>query len=72
MFSKNSLEIVPDIEVGGSVTLVYKNGSLEATSTGIAMEAGIIGKEIRVRNESSKKVVRGKIIEAGQVQVTGG
>lgn len=68
-FRKNKIVTPPVIEVGNKVVLIYRVGLLEATATGIAMEAGPIGQEIKVRNDASKRVLTGKVLEAGQVEI---
>jgi flagella basal body P-ring formation protein FlgA len=68
-FRKNKLNIPAAVLNGSKVVLYYKSGALEATATGIAQEAGLIGQEIKVKNESSKKIVVGKVIEPGKVGV---
>ncbi|RMG41550.1 MAG: flagella basal body P-ring formation protein FlgA [Candidatus Dadabacteria bacterium] len=69
VFRKNKLSIPPVIETGAPVTLTYKSRFFQATATGTAIEDGIVGQEIRVRNNSSRKVVRGTVLEAGLVEV---
>lgn len=69
VFRKAHLSIPPVIEMGGSVTLLYRKGALEATASGVAIESGAIGDDIRVRNEGSKRIIMGKILEPGLVGV---
>ncbi|MCI5064372.1 flagellar basal body P-ring formation chaperone FlgA [bacterium] len=69
VFRKGKLAIPPIVERGGRVTLVYRTALLEATATGVALEDGIQGQRIRVRNESSKKTVTGEIVEPGLIRV---
>jgi flagella basal body P-ring formation protein FlgA len=69
VFRNNRLSIPPAVAAGSRVTVVYRRGGLEATASGIAMESGTIGEEIRIRNDSSRKVVSGTIIESGLIGV---
>ena len=69
IFRKNKLTIPPVIEQGSKVTLLYKKGALEARATGTALENGGNGEEIKVRNENSRRIVSGKVLEAGLVGV---
>ena len=69
VFQKRKLAIPPVIEMGAIVTLLYSTGSLQATASGVAIESGALGDDIRVRNDSSKKIVLGKILEPGVVGV---
>lgn len=70
VFRKRKLEIPPVVATGSRLTLRYKSAALEATASGVAMEDGIVGQRIRVRNEGSGKVIVGEVIEAGLVGVT--
>jgi flagella basal body P-ring formation protein FlgA len=69
IFRRAHLSIPPVIEMGASVTLLYRKGALEASASGVAIESGAIGDEIRVRNESSKRIIMGEILEPGIVGV---
>jgi flagella basal body P-ring formation protein FlgA len=71
IFHASALVIPPIVSAGSRVTLLFRQGRLEATATGTAMDNGQVGQEIRVRNDSSKKVVPAKVIEAGLVSVGG-
>lgn len=66
---REKLEVPSLIEAGERVTIRYRNGLLEASASGIAMDAGAAGAQIRVRNEISKKVVSGNVSAAGLVEV---
>jgi flagellar basal body P-ring formation protein FlgA len=59
----------PILVSAGSQVMIYKIGVLEASATGTALEAGAIGQEIKVRNDSSKKVILGKVLSDGNIGV---
>lgn len=69
VFHREKLVTPIVVEVGSKVVMRYKTPAFEATATGVALEAGSIGQSIRIRNENSKKVISGTIIEAGLVGV---
>lgn len=71
MFKASSIVIPPVINAGGRVTVVFRQNRLEVTAVGTALENGGLGQEIRVRNDSSKKVVMGRVVEPGLVTVGG-
>jgi flagella basal body P-ring formation protein FlgA len=71
MLSTAMLMIPPVIKAGARVTLLFKEGRLEVTATGVALENGLKGAEIKVRNDTSKRTVIGKVVEAGLVAVEG-
>ena len=57
------------VQAGDRVTMVYKKGLLEATAKGIAIDSGIVGQSVKVKNESSKRTVSGLVREQGLVEV---
>lgn len=69
-FKPSSLETPPLINRGKRVLLSYNSGVLNATATGIAMEDGFRGMVVAVRNESSKRVVRGIAENESLVQIS--
>lgn len=68
-FKPTDLAIPPLVESGSKVTMRYQSDRFEATASGIALESGAAGQQIRVKNELSKKVVIGTVIEPGLVGV---
>lgn len=69
---KASAVVVPAVVTAGSrVTVVFRQSRLEVTASGIALDNGGMGQDIRVRNESSKKVIVGKVSDPGLVTVGG-
>ena len=69
VFRKKKLSIPPMIERGQRVTVMYRTSMLEATASGVALEDGVEGQRIRIRNESSKKTVSGTVMNPGLVKV---
>jgi flagella basal body P-ring formation protein FlgA len=69
MFSSKTVKIPPVVEAGSRVTMMYQRGRLEATARGVALEDGVSGQEIAVRNEASRKVVKARIREKDVVMV---
>ncbi|MGM0554386.1 MAG: flagellar basal body P-ring formation chaperone FlgA [Pseudomonadota bacterium] len=55
---------------GQRVTIQAENGSVSIRMRGEALEGGIVGERIRVRNGSSGRVVEGVVQPAGQVRVS--
>lgn len=68
-FDRNSVSMPPMILAGSQVTIVYRNGALEASATGIALDSGSMNDEIRIRNDTSRKVVKGRVQDEGLVAV---
>ncbi|MRI33934.1 flagella basal body P-ring formation protein FlgA [Endozoicomonas sp. OPT23] len=57
------------IQRGEEVILIVKTSTLEISMPGRSMEKGTMGKQIRVRNLSSNKVVRGIVSGKGFITV---
>ncbi len=70
IFKTRHLKTPPVIETGSKVMMIVRFGALEATATGTALESGIKDQDIKIRNDSSKKIVIGKVLEPGLVSVT--
>lgn len=70
VFRKNKLDIPPVIKKGEKIVLRYQSKFLQATATGVAMEDGAVGQNIKVRNNASRKIVGGKVLEPGLVGVS--
>ena len=56
------------VKRGELVTLESLAGSIKVSSTGTAMANGRIGQKIRVRNNSSERIISGIVISQGLVQ----
>ena len=59
------------IRAGSPVTLVFDANGIVVRVAGVAMDAGRVGYTIRVRNASSGRILRGKVIDADTVQILG-
>jgi flagella basal body P-ring formation protein FlgA len=69
MFSSTAVEIPPVVEAGARVTMMYRYGRLQASAIGVALESGTERQEIKVRNDSSKRVVSARIVDKDTVEV---
>jgi flagella basal body P-ring formation protein FlgA len=54
---------------GNAVMLVYETGALRVETPGIAEENGRAGELIQVKNPSSGKVLRGKVLDGRSVRI---
>ena len=68
---KALIDIPPIIPQGKKVTMIFKQGGLQATATGVAMEDGFEDSEIRLKNDNSRKVVKAKVLNENEVRVSG-
>ena len=64
-----ALTIIPAIRKGTIVKLVVRHGGMETTSSGIALSDAGLGERVRVRNDVSKRVVEGTVIDNHRVDV---
>jgi len=69
VFRAKALALPNVITSGAKVTLVVRDGRLEVSATGTALEAGPVGQQIKVRNDASGKVVSGTVEGPGIVVV---
>jgi len=65
----NMLALPPAVQKGDRIKLVAESGSLKVATVGIAKGSGGIGDQIRVENITSKKTVRGRVIDASTVEI---
>ncbi len=54
---------------GQRVTILAENGSVAIRMQGEALENGVLGDRIRVKNSSSGRIVEGEVLESGHVRV---
>lgn len=57
------------VRKGDSVTVIARSGNIAIKVEGIAMANGQKGEQVRVRNNSSQRVVKARIIDIGVVEV---
>jgi flagella basal body P-ring formation protein FlgA len=65
----SQLEQAEVIRKGDQVTINAKSGSVVVRMPGEALSDGAPGQQIRVKNLSSKRVIRARVIGAGIVEV---
>ena len=54
---------------GAPVTIVSRVNGVEVKMDGVALEAGHAGDIIRVKNTSSRKIIRGRIVDEFTVEI---
>ncbi len=57
------------INSGAAVRIIVKRNGMEVSAKGVAMSRGRIGQVIKVKNESSQKILSATIIDAQTVEV---
>ncbi len=69
LLTKRMLQTPVVIDVGASVTMIAEHHGVRVSMEGVAMERGRIGRVIRVRNAVSRKVLRGRVVDASTVEL---
>ena len=54
---------------GDAINIIAKSGNMQIKTSGTALENGSFGESIRVKNNSSKRVIKGIIGESKQIHV---
>ncbi|WP_456324671.1 flagellar basal body P-ring formation chaperone FlgA [Desulfonauticus submarinus] len=65
----NKLELLPLVSKGERINLEFRGKYIRLQGIGIALQDGILGSEIKVRNLETGKIVEGKVKGPGIVQV---
>ena len=60
------------VRAGASVKMVYVDGGLTITASGDALQDGVVGQTVKLRNEDSGVTVSGRVRADGTVLVSGG
>ncbi|MEW5994976.1 MAG: flagellar basal body P-ring formation chaperone FlgA [Candidatus Zixiibacteriota bacterium] len=64
-----ALEPIPDVESGRDLSIVFVDGVCRITAAGVALESGLAGEYIRVKNKSSGKTIVARIVDGSAVAV---
>ncbi len=60
------------LRAGAPVKMVYVDGELTITASGSALQDGVVGEMVKVRNDDSGVTVSGRVRGDGSVLVSGG
>ncbi len=71
ILSSGSVEKIPTILTGQGVSILYKSSILEISAKGKAMESGYVGDKIRIKNDQSKRILTGTIVDGETVKIAG-
>ena len=69
ILTSKAVELIPDVEPGREVAIVYTDGICRISATGVVMQEGMAGEYIKVKNKSSGKMVIARVVDAGAVAV---
>lgn len=63
------IEKTPDVEYGAPITIVGKSSLFEIRAKGTAMQNGVVGETVKVKNDDSKKILTGTVTGPGTVEI---
>jgi len=69
ILTASAIEPIPDIETGRELSIVYVDGLCRVTSTGVALQSGVVGEYVKVKNNGSGKIILGRVIDGSTVAV---
>ncbi len=69
ILTSGAIEPIPDVESGRETLIVYNDGLCKITAAGIAMQSGITGDYIKVKNKATKKIIVARVIDENAVSV---
>lgn len=69
ILTARDLEPTPDVEFGRDVAIVYIDGLCRISTEGKALQSGLAGEYIKVKNKSSGKIILARIVDATAVAV---
>lgn len=58
------------VEAGQNVRVVYQTDTISISMLGVALEDGIVGDTIRIRNQDSARIIAGRISNDGTIYVS--
>jgi flagella basal body P-ring formation protein FlgA len=70
ILTNRMFEQIPTVRAGQEVSILYKTSTLQIKTAGTALQPGITGDIVRVRNNQSNKIITCAILDKSTVQVT--
>jgi flagella basal body P-ring formation protein FlgA len=68
--SLSRIEKIPDVENRQQVTILGSSGLFEIRAKGTALQNGYVGETIKVKNVDSRKILMGKVIAPGVIEIS--
>lgn len=69
IITSSSYEAIPQIEAGRPVSIVYAGDLYTVTAHGKALQDGYTGDFVKVKNQSSGKVLKAQVVDQNEVRV---
>jgi flagella basal body P-ring formation protein FlgA len=64
-----ALEAPKLVNRGDRVTIVVNHAGMQVTANGTALQDGVQGEYVRVRNQTSERIIEGEVVDARRVQI---
>ena len=64
-----AIEPTPDIERGREVSIVYVDGLCRITAAGVALQSGMAGEYVKVKNKASGKIIVARVVDETAVAI---
>ncbi|MEA3297792.1 MAG: flagellar basal body P-ring formation chaperone FlgA [candidate division Zixibacteria bacterium] len=69
ILTSGDVALIPDLESGRNVSIVYSDGLCRVTAQGTSLQSGMAGEYIRVKNRSSRKIIIARVVDGTAVAV---
>ncbi len=69
ILTMSTMELIPDVESGKEVSIVYNAGLCRISAQGVVLQKGMAGDYIKVKNKSSGKIVLARVVDNTAVAV---
>lgn len=69
ILTASAVEPIPDVETGRDVSITFVEGPVQITAAGIAMQSGMAGDYIKVKNKQSGKIVMARVVDNALVAI---
>ncbi len=69
MIPGRRIEKTPDVEYGAPITIIGKSRLFEIRAKGTALQNGVTGETVKVKNDDSKKILTGTVTGPGTVEI---
>jgi flagella basal body P-ring formation protein FlgA len=64
-----AVEPIPDVEPGKEVTIIYDDGLCRISAAGVALQSGLAGEYVKVKNKASNKIIVARVVDETAVAV---
>ena len=69
ILTTSAIEPIPDIEAGRELSIVYIDGLCRITAAGVALQSGMAGDYVKVKNKGSGKIILARVVDGTAVAV---